>query len=169
MYTAVIVVCCAPSSLLSEIADVIGDRKEVTADDVDKLKYTEQVIQEVLRMYPPASMMIKESPKGGVTLCSIYVPEGTPMSFVTSLMCRNPEYFNYPDTFDPSRFDAEKTCVGHRSCIGRHFAMIEAKVILANLQSDTASFIQAGGGTVEYPTTKGQYCLHSSGNCSLKQ
>ena len=31
-------------------------------------------------MYPPASMMIKESPKGGVTLCSIYVPEGTPMS-----------------------------------------------------------------------------------------
>ena len=43
MYTAVIVVCCAPSSLLSEITDVIGDRKEVTADDLDKLKYTEQV------------------------------------------------------------------------------------------------------------------------------
>ena len=43
MYTAVIVVCFAPSSLLSEIADVIGDRKEVTGDDLDKLKYTEQV------------------------------------------------------------------------------------------------------------------------------
>ncbi|KAL5473738.1 hypothetical protein EMCRGX_G028273 [Ephydatia muelleri] len=130
-------------SLLSEIADVIGDRKEVTADDLNKLKYTEQVIQEVLRMYPPASMMTKESPKGGVTLCSYYVPEGTPMSFVTALMCRNPEYFNDPDTFDPSRFDAEKTrpgpfiyfpfSVGHRSCIGRHFAMIEAKVILTRL------------------------------------
>ena len=35
--------CCAPSNLLSEIADVIGDRKEVTGDDLDKLKYTEQV------------------------------------------------------------------------------------------------------------------------------
>ncbi|KAL5473747.1 hypothetical protein EMCRGX_G028291 [Ephydatia muelleri] len=130
-------------SLLSEITDVIGDRKEVTADDLDKLKYTEQVIQEVLRMYPPVNAVTKESPKGGVTLCSYYVPEGTPMSFVTALMCRNPEYFNDPDTFDPSRFDADKTrpgpfvyfpfSVGHRSCIGRHFAMIEAKVILARL------------------------------------
>eukprot|EP00731_Ephydatia_muelleri_P028736 Em0020g380a len=128
-------------SLLSEITDVIGDRKEVTGDDLDKLKYTEQVIQEVLRMYPPVGFMTKESPKGGVTLCSYYVPEGTPMSFVTSLMCRNPEYFNDPDTFDPSRFDADKIrpgpfvyfpfSVGHRSCIGHHFAMIEAKVILA--------------------------------------
>ncbi|KAL5473710.1 hypothetical protein EMCRGX_G028238 [Ephydatia muelleri] len=128
-------------SLLSEIEDVLGDRKEVTGDDLDKFKYTEQVIQEVLRMYPPLGLMTKESPKGGVTLCSYYVPEGTPMSFFTSLMCRNPEYFSDPDTFDPSRFDADKTrpspfvyfpfSVGHRSCIGRHFAMIEAKVILA--------------------------------------
>ena len=31
------------SSLLSEIADALGDRKEVTGDDLDKLKYTEQV------------------------------------------------------------------------------------------------------------------------------
>ena len=32
------------SSLLSEIAEVLGDRKEVTGDDLDKLKYTEQVL-----------------------------------------------------------------------------------------------------------------------------
>ncbi|KAL5473734.1 hypothetical protein EMCRGX_G028268 [Ephydatia muelleri] len=115
--------------LLSEIADVLGDRKEVTADDLDKLKYTEQVIQEVLRMYPPAASISKELPKGGM--------------FSTAVMCRNPEYFNDPDTFDPSRFDADKIRpgpfvyfpfgVGHRSCIGRHFAMIEAKVILTRL------------------------------------
>ena len=37
--------CCVLvlSSLLSEIGDVLGDRKEVTGDDLDKLKYTEQV------------------------------------------------------------------------------------------------------------------------------
>ncbi|KAL5473724.1 hypothetical protein EMCRGX_G028258 [Ephydatia muelleri] len=120
-------------SLLSEIADVIGDRKEVTADDVDKLKYTEQKKHGSERL------------KNMVT-CTKLGPSHRPGPFI---------YFPFS--------------VGHRSCIGRHFAMIEAKVILANLQSDTASFIQAGGGTVEYPTTKGQYCLHSSGNCSLKQ
>ena len=64
------------SSLLSEI-DVLGDRKEVTRDDLDKLKYTEQMIQEVLRMYPSVGWMNRESPKGGVTLCGYYIPEGT--------------------------------------------------------------------------------------------
>ena len=53
MYTAVIVVCCAPSSLLSEITDVIGDRKEVTGDDLDKLKYTEQVCCVVSSLWQP--------------------------------------------------------------------------------------------------------------------
>eukprot|EP00731_Ephydatia_muelleri_P028754 Em0020g398a len=66
--------------LLSEIADVLGDRKEVTADDLDKLKYTEQVIQEVLRMYPPVPNIIKESPKEGITLSCYHIPEGTPMT-----------------------------------------------------------------------------------------
>ncbi|KAL5473722.1 hypothetical protein EMCRGX_G028256 [Ephydatia muelleri] len=129
--------------VLSEIADVLGDRKEVTADDLDKLKYTEQVIQEVLRMYPPAAFISKESPKGGMMMSGYQIPEYSQLMFSNSVMCRNPEYFNDPDTFDPSRFDADKTrpgpfvyfpfSVGHRSCIGRHFAMIEAKLILARL------------------------------------
>ncbi|KAL5473718.1 hypothetical protein EMCRGX_G028252 [Ephydatia muelleri] len=129
--------------LLSEIADVLGDRKEVTADDLDKLKYTEQVIQEVLRMYPPAASISKELPKGGMVMSGYQIPEYSKLMFSTAVMCRNPEYFNDPDTFDPSRFDADKIRpgpfvyfpfgVGHRSCIGRHFAMIEAKVILTRL------------------------------------
>eukprot|EP00731_Ephydatia_muelleri_P028753 Em0020g397a len=125
------------------VNSILGDRKEVTGDDLDKLKYTEQVVQEVLRMYPPVNNVTKEAPRGGIMLSGYYIPQGTAVFFVTSVMCRNPEYFNDPASFDPSRFDADKTRPGpfvyfpfglsHRSCIGRHFAMIEAKVILARL------------------------------------
>ncbi|KAL5471204.1 hypothetical protein EMCRGX_G029293 [Ephydatia muelleri] len=94
--------------LLSEIEDVLGDRKEVTGDDLDKLKYTEQVIQEVLRMYPTVIRMIKESPRGGLELSGYHIPEGASISFFTAVMSRNPAFFNDPDTFDPSRFDVDK-------------------------------------------------------------
>ena len=80
--------------LLCEIHDVLGDRKEVTGDDLDKMKYTEQVgaklykymyvyqnnfkvIQEVLRVYPQAPAVPKESPEGGITLRGFHVPKGT--------------------------------------------------------------------------------------------
>ncbi|KAL5471218.1 hypothetical protein EMCRGX_G029311 [Ephydatia muelleri] len=129
--------------LLSEIEDVLGDRKEVTGDDLDKLKYTEQVIQEVLRMYPTVIRMIKESPRGGLELSGYHIPEGASISFFTAVMSRNPAFFNDPDTFDPSRFDVDRPrpgpfvyfpfSVGHRSCIGRHFAMIGLKITLTRL------------------------------------
>ncbi|KAL5489562.1 hypothetical protein EMCRGX_G018671 [Ephydatia muelleri] len=130
--------------LLSEVEGVLGDRKEVTGDDLDKMKYTEQVIQEVLRLYPIGlPSLSKDSPKGGIVMSGYHIPEGTTIQFWTSVMCRNPEYFDNPDAFDPSRFDADKPkpgpfvyfpfSVGHRSCIGRHIAMIGAKVILARL------------------------------------
>eukprot|EP00731_Ephydatia_muelleri_P028768 Em0020g412a len=163
------------SRVLSEIADVLGDRKEVTADDLDKLKYTEQVIQEVLRMYPPAAFISKESPKGGMMMSGYQIPEYSQLMFSNSVMCRNPEYFNDPDTFDPSRFDADKTrpgpfvyfpfSVGHRSCIGRHFAMIEAKLILARLLQ---TFKRASKKT-NYSTLMPSYCWLQYKFCAAHQ
>ena len=38
--------------LISEVEDVLGDRKEVTGDDLDKMKYTEQVLGHVTNMAP---------------------------------------------------------------------------------------------------------------------
>ena len=87
-------------SLLSEVEDVLGDRKEVTGDDLDKMKYTEQVwthpppshltltdthtfikvIHEVLRMYPVASFIFKDAPKGGIIMSGYHIPEGTGMT-----------------------------------------------------------------------------------------
>ncbi|KAL5497028.1 hypothetical protein EMCRGX_G013421 [Ephydatia muelleri] len=115
----------------------------VSAEDLERLQYTEQVIEETLRMYPLLSGTLKEAPSEGVTLSQYYMPAGTPLFTITSVACRLPENFDDPDTFNPSRFDPENPKpspfvyfpfgVGHRSCIGKHFAMIEAKIILARL------------------------------------
>ncbi|KAL5489555.1 hypothetical protein EMCRGX_G018660 [Ephydatia muelleri] len=64
--------------LLSEVEGVLGDRNEVTGDDLDKMKYTEQVIQEVLRLYPIGlPSLSKDSPKGGIVMSGYHIPEGT--------------------------------------------------------------------------------------------
>ena len=92
------------SRLLSEVEDVLGDRKEVTGDDLDKMKYTEQVlghaktmilhidmcfiskvIKEALRMYPPGVATVKQSPKGGIELRDHHIPEGTDISVSSAL------------------------------------------------------------------------------------
>eukprot|EP00731_Ephydatia_muelleri_P008156 Em0004g494a len=62
---------------------------------------------------------------------------------MTAVACRMPQYFDDPDTFKPARFDPENKRpspfvyfpfgVGHRACIGRHFAMMEAKLVLSRL------------------------------------
>eukprot|EP00731_Ephydatia_muelleri_P008181 Em0004g519a len=95
--------------LLAEIDEVLGSRTSVTAEDLEKLKYTEQTL--------------------------------------VGPMCQLPQYFDNPSTFNPSRFDPENKRpspfvfypfgVGHRACIGRHFAMVcdrmEAKQVLCRL------------------------------------
>ncbi|KAL5463995.1 hypothetical protein EMCRGX_G032950 [Ephydatia muelleri] len=129
--------------ILLEVEEVLGGKVSVTAEDLDKLKFTEQVIDETLRIPGTISAVSKEAPIGGTTLSQYHIPAGTPMITPTAAMCRMPEYFEDPDSFNPSRFDPENKKpnpfiyfpfgVGHRSCIGRHFAMMEAKLILSRL------------------------------------
>ena len=47
------------------------------------------MIQEVLRLYPPADIIPKESPKGGMTLCGFHIPEGTTIVVRQSVYIRH--------------------------------------------------------------------------------
>eukprot|EP00731_Ephydatia_muelleri_P008075 Em0004g413a len=131
--------------LLAEIDEVLGSRTSVTTEDLEKLKYTEQVVHETMRLYSPAGFMVvsKESPPGGVTLSGYHIPAGTHMATHPACVHRMPQYFEEPDSFNPSRFDPENKKpspfiyfpfgVGHRMCIGMHFAMVEMKLMLCRL------------------------------------
>jgi len=128
------------AKLAAEVKDVLqGD--VATADTVDKLIYTEQVVKEALRLYPPAAF-ISRTAQDYDELCGREIrPKDTVMMPIYALH-RNRLLWENADQFDPDRF-ASGTEVdryqflpfgdGPRICIGMQFALIEAKIILASI------------------------------------
>jgi len=135
----------APESdrrMADEIHGVLGERS-FTLTDMPRLAYTQRVIKESMRLYPPAwiiGRMTEEAdvidgfalPKGGVVLMAPYVTH------------RHPDFWDDPLGFDPERFlpalEASRPRFayypfggGPRVCIGNSFAMLEAVALLATL------------------------------------
>ncbi|KAL5471054.1 hypothetical protein EMCRGX_G029129 [Ephydatia muelleri] len=129
--------------LMSEIDEVLGKKKTITVDDLEKLKYTEQVVLEAMRMYFPATPIPKESPSEGISLDGHFIPPGIPIATHGGAMGRMPQYFEEPDTFKPSRFAPDKKRpgpfvffpygLGDRSCVGIRVAKVMNKLLLARL------------------------------------
>ncbi|XP_064406607.1 cholesterol 24-hydroxylase-like [Halichondria panicea] len=129
--------------LQAEVKEVLGEETNITKELLQKLEYTEQVLLETLRMHPPVPGIAKEVAPEGLDVGGYHVPGGTSLILPSSVLCRMPEYFDEPDTFNPDRFSPQNTQpssfvffpfgLGHRSCIGKHFALMEAKMILARL------------------------------------
>lgn len=130
------------SRLKEEVKEVLGDKKVVTAEDLDKLTYTEQILTETLRVHQtvPCIMKVLHSEQ---TICGKCYPSNTEFVMLSPLMSRMPEYFDEPDIFNPDRFNAENERPdsfvffpfgsGHRVCIAKYLAMMEAKMLLSRL------------------------------------
>ncbi|XP_028391234.1 cholesterol 24-hydroxylase-like [Dendronephthya gigantea] len=130
--------------LLSEIKEVLGEREEVGFEDLAKLKYTGQVVEESLRKHPiavgvPARVLGKEITVGGYQ-----IPRGNVVNTNSLLLALNPNIWKDPEVFDPERFNDPASIpnlsmihfpfsIGPRNCIGQTFARFESKVMLAKL------------------------------------
>lgn len=114
-----------------------------TLEDLPKLVYLTQVLEESMRLYPPAWMfarhVVEETPLADYT-----VPAGSTILVSTFAIHRRPEFWVNPLGFDPDRFAPEARKAQHkfqflpfgagqRKCIGAGFAMMEAKLIMATL------------------------------------
>jgi cytochrome P450 len=120
----------------------LGDRP-LTPDDVPRLGHTVRVLHEALRLCPPGAgtprLLKKDLAVDGYRL------EAGTMAVVSFYaMHRNPELWDDPLAFDPDRFLPERSQGrsrwqylpfggGPRSCIGDHFAMLEATLALATI------------------------------------
>jgi cytochrome P450 len=125
--------------LQREVESVTGGDPPTLADLPD-LEYTEQVVQETLRLYPPAYAVFRESLED-VAVDGYRVPEGTKVSVPQIHVQRDARFFTDPDSFRPERwtdgFEDELPDYayfpfggGPRHCIGMRFAMMELKTVL---------------------------------------
>ncbi|MGP0064230.1 MAG: cytochrome P450 [Isosphaeraceae bacterium] len=128
--------------LADELHAVVPDRSP-TAADVPNLKYAEWVVREAMRLYPPAWGIAREA----LADCEIggyHVPKGTQVFMTQWLVHRDARWFDDPEVFRPERWDNDlirrlPRCAyfpfgdGPRICIGNHFAMMEAVLILATI------------------------------------
>ncbi len=133
-----------------------------TLDDVAKLKYTEQVLTESLRLYPPAwgtaRVAIEDHEIGGYK-----VPKGTGISFTQWTMHRDPRWFADPEKFQPERWEdglAKRLPRfayfpfggGPRQCIGNTFALMEATLVLATIAQKFRFRLVEGHPVVPLPS-----------------
>jgi cytochrome P450 len=132
----------AREELERELEAVLGGRVP-TSEDVPQLVYTQQVIQEAMRLYPPA-WFISRTAIAADEIGGYPIPPGAFVSISVYLIQRHPDFWPEPERFDPGRFapEAEKGRPryaylpfggGPRQCIGSNFAMTEATLLLATI------------------------------------
>ena len=93
----------AEDRLATEIRAVLGDRSP-TAADVPSLRYTEWVVREAMRLYPPAWGIAREA-LADCEIGGFHVPKGTQLFMIQSLVHRDPRWFDDPEAFRPERWD----------------------------------------------------------------
>jgi cytochrome P450 len=130
-------------------ADIVKNIKSsdqrITLEMVEQMEYFDAFLQEVLRMYPPVGSVVRHTARTE-QLDSYIIPPRTRIVIPILLLHRHPLYWDDPDSFKPERwlnrtqeFDDRVSSaflpfsVGGRNCIGKSFATIEAKLILAPL------------------------------------
>jgi cytochrome P450 len=132
----------AAARLDAEVQDVLGDKLPTSAD-VPRLRYTEWVVRESMRLLPPAPSIGREA----LSDCEIggfYVPKGTQIALLQWVVHRDPRWFDDPESFKPERWDNDLARRlprgayfpfgdGPRVCIGNQFAMMEAILILSTV------------------------------------
>ncbi|MEU6767382.1 cytochrome P450 [Streptomyces sp. NPDC046853] len=117
---------------------------EPTFDDVGRLTYTRQVLNEALRLWPTAAAFGRHAREDTLLGGRIPLRAGQGVTVLTPMLHRQPVWGDNPELFDPARFTAEAEAArsphafkpfgtGERACIGRQFALHEATMLLGML------------------------------------
>ena len=150
----------AEKKLVEELHRVLGGRAP-TAADLPRLTYTDMVLREAMRLYPPV-WVIGRRALAPFRMGDYELPEDTNVLMSQLITQRDARYFAEPESFDPDRWGANDPRNlslrrfayfpfggGPRVCIGAGFAMMEAVLLLATI-AQQFSLSLVPGQTIEY-------------------
>jgi cytochrome P450 len=156
----------AREKLRAEVHRVLGDRLPSMAD-IDQLVFTEQVINEALRLYSPIHSLSRVALEAD-TIGGYDIPQGATIYVSLYATHRLATLWPDPDRFDPERFTAANIerrprfafipfAAGHRNCVGASTAIVELKLAVAmiaqryELSLAPGHRVEGAAGTTMHP------------------
>lgn len=132
----------AQEELHGELARVLGGRAP-GFEDLGKLPYTRMVVEETMRLYPPA-WMVSRRPLADDVVAGYRIPAGSLVLVSPYVTHRDPDLWDAPEDFVPGRFSAEASAArlefcylpfgaGARRCVGEHLATMEMRLVVATV------------------------------------
>ena len=150
----------------AEVDRVLG-RRVPTSADLEALTYTEQVINEALRLFSPIHSISRVAVTDDM-LGGYHIPAGATIYVSLYATHRLPSLWPDPDRFDPDRFTPERIArrprfafipfaAGHRNCVGASMAVVELKLAVAmvaqryELTRAAGQRVEGAAGTTMHP------------------
>src|SRR6188472_3376807 len=139
------------SKIVAELEPIIREKEDrkinkkvVTFEDSSRLKYTEKVLMESMRLYPPSWAIGRQAIKDYILNEKYSLPSGSVVIMSQYLMHHDVRYFSDPEKFVPERWSLKfRTSMprfsyfpfggGPRACIGEPLAWTESIIVLANI------------------------------------
>lgn len=132
----------AEERLHAELDAVLGGRLP-TSDDLRRLVYMRQLLDETMRLYPPVPVMLRTAAADDV-VCGRRIPRNATIVIAPWVIHRHRKLWDDPDRFDPERFAPERAAgrsryaylpfaLGPRACVGAPMAMLQLQIAVAVL------------------------------------
>jgi cytochrome P450 len=147
--------------LTTELNEVLGGRLPTVAD-LPRLRFAGWVVQEAMRLYPPVPGIGREA-LADCTIGGYTVPRGAQLTMFQWIVHRDPRWYDDPEAFRPERWDDDLArklprCAyfpfgdGPRVCLGNHFALTEAVLVLATITTRFRLEVAPGHSLTLFPS-----------------
>lgn len=130
--------------LEQELKTFIKEDNDFTYDQINNLKYLDNVVKETLRVNTPAPGIMPRQPIGkeNVQIGDLIIQNGTQVQLIFNTTLENEDNFQEPKVFNPDRWNSENAnlsdpfvftpfSMGEKSCIGERLSLLEIKTITA--------------------------------------